>query len=745
MFASFLFKRNRLLVIALLFLFTCSVSIRFAVSYFEPGTTPDPSCSPTDPTCTVLIFPDQSSHDGEFLSTDGTTVSWASVGAALTGSGTTSRVPYWTSATNLGDEAGFEYDATTNIFKSSIISGTTEFRVGTGFFGTQDTNLLNVRLGSGSGSAITSGTNNLLLGINAGTALSTSSYNTIIGVNAGTSLTTGGGSNVFIGEEAGHDQTTGYENVFIGQGAGSNVLSGQRSIAIGTSAAINSTSADRFTAIGFGALGSQVGAADNVGIGYAAGTLATGSSNVFIGSGAGYSTTSAQSNVFLGYSAVMTDITDSNNFVGGSSYAPIYDVFIGQGDFNASASAVTYHGTGGLGSDKVGGDFVVAAGQATGNALGGSILFKTSNSGVSGSTLQSLTTKMALTPEGNFGIGTTAPEAQLQIGDTNPSDVVDWNIYLYNPSFPRIGIDAGNNNSAVEFLDSGVRKWAIGSDDGTFVIFDTPFDGPRFSITNTGNVSVGTGVADYLLDVDKTNVDTNIFALHDSDGECLHNPESGSETVTCSSDERLKTNITDANTMLPYFKDLRIRQYDVIAGGDHLTGVIAQEVQVFHPELVTEGPNGYLSVAAPNTWQLIKALQELDLKIEPLSSLDLEVSGSFASLIKTYLENAANGVETFFAHKIQTHELCLDDVCVTKDDLQKLIDEKNNIQEQQDNDEEDPELIEDSGDDTSIDPPKEYIDDPEKPPEIPEPIIDEKSIEDPDLTPENNVIDLNPL
>lgn len=258
--------------------------------------------------------------------------------------------------------------------------------------GTSGTNT-NTTWGRLAGNAISSGTHNLLFGSNAGLLISSSSYNVIVGVNAGVSMTTSGGSNVFIGEESGHDQTTGYENVFIGQGSGRANLSGQRSVAIGTSAANLGTACDRFVAIGYSALGAAGSAADCVGIGYSAGIVNTGNSNTYVGSYSGYTMTSCNSNVMLGYSATLSTITQSNAFVVGSSYAPIYDVYVGQGDFNASASAVTYHGTGGVGTDKVGGDLVMAAGQGTGAGTIGTFIIKTPTLASTGTTIQSLATR----------------------------------------------------------------------------------------------------------------------------------------------------------------------------------------------------------------------------------------------------------------------------------------------------------------------------------------------------------------
>ena len=116
-----------------------------------------------------------------------------------------------------------------------------------------------------------------------------------------------------------------------------------------------------------------------------------------------------------------------------------------------------------------------------------------------------------------------------------------------------------------------------------------------------------------------------ILRLEDSDGVCDHNPEAGSETVTCSSDGKLKTNIRDSADVLPDLMKLRIRDYTVLSSGNELTGIIAQEVQPIFPEMVSEGPEGYLMVSQPNTWELVKAIQELQTEFESLKREGIEM------------------------------------------------------------------------------------------------------------------------
>lgn len=270
----------------------------------------------------------------------------------------------------------------------------------------------------------------------------------------------------------------------------------------------------------------------------------------------------------------------------------------------------------------------------------------------------------------------------------------------------------------------------------------------RFRIDTTGKVGIGDTTPNYLLDVENTGSDTDIFSLTDSDGACLHNPEAGSEVVTCSSDERLKDNITDADSSLDDFMKFKIREYDVIASGDHMTGVIAQEVKEVFPHLVSEGGNGYLMVTSPSTWNIIKAIQELKINIDLISSLDTEEEGSLGSLIKSFLSDAGNTIEVIFAkvikgQKVETDELCVGSVCVTEDEFIQIFgngtnnDPINNEEEGGGETEETPDVPEEENGEGETETPPEGENEGEVPPEEQEETDGETPPEEPEISNEN--------
>jgi len=208
-----------------------------------------------------------------------------------------------------------------------------------------------------------------------------------------------------------------------------------------------------------------------------------------------------------------------------------------------------------------------------------------------------------LTVFGNVGIGTSSPSAALEIfGSESTTDGLDAAIEIENNAtggdswFLRVGADGTNTPS------------------GGFSIADT--GAYRLSITGTGDVGIGTTSPGVQLHVQDT-IDGNIFRLQDSDGTCNQNPEAGSITTSCSSDEKLKEDIHEADSVLDDFKKIKVKDYIVKASGDEVTGVVAQEIQETNPELV-EDINGTLFVEVPNPWKLLKAIQELQEMFESL-------------------------------------------------------------------------------------------------------------------------------
>ena len=108
----------------------------------------------------------------------------------------------------------------------------------------------------------------------------------------------------------------------------------------------------------------------------------------------------------------------ANSFVSGSNAHPINTVYFGKGITDGTPTAYTLAGTGGSGPNTGGADLNIAGGKSTGTGLGGSVVFMTSPSATSSSTLNALTEKARISSSGNFGIGTSNPSATIQVNGT---------------------------------------------------------------------------------------------------------------------------------------------------------------------------------------------------------------------------------------------------------------------------------------------------------------------------------------
>ncbi len=152
-----------------------------------------------------------------------------------------------------------------------------------------------------------------------------------------------------------------------------------------------------------------------------------------------------------------------------------------------------------------------------------------------------------------------------------------------------------------------------------------------------------------------------------STGSCTINPTS--TALSCSSDERLKTNITTLPSILDTLQDIQAVTYNWKANpnGNKQIGFIAQNLKESFPELVKTGPDGYYQVNyAGMTPILTKAIQEINSNITDISDLTRE--NTWRDALVEWFGSVGNGIR-----RIRTEELCLDDVCVTKDDLRALL------------------------------------------------------------------------
>ncbi len=128
--------------------------------------------------------------------------------------------------------------------------------------------LTNVMVGSGAGTANTTGAYNSFFGHAAGYANTTGAYNSFFGAAAGTANTTGA-YNSFFGQAAGNANTTGSYNAFFGHAAGYSNTTGSENSFFGRNAGSSNTTGINLTCVGYGAQASAVDATNEITLGNA--------------------------------------------------------------------------------------------------------------------------------------------------------------------------------------------------------------------------------------------------------------------------------------------------------------------------------------------------------------------------------------------------------------------------------------------------------------------------------------------
>ncbi len=579
-------------------------------------------------------FPVGDGNSGEVLMTDGNgQLSWgipASSGWSLSGNtGTT----YGTNFLGTIDSENLqfrvnnqpsgmiEWQGTSNTgfgysTLTSIVSGAQNAAFGISALQNNQNGLFNSAIGAFSLFSNTDGDENTAVGAYS-LYSNLADYNVAVGRSALTTNTTGS-SNTAIGHQAGYSITSGSNNTLVGFHAGYNQQTASNNIAIG-----------REALFGSGTLANNTGAY-NIAVGYHSGYAnSTGNYNLFAGYNAGSVNDIGYENVFLGYQS------GSNNSNGGQN------TFIGpsSGYANTSGSNNVFVGNG-AGNDNNSGFFNTYLGSQAGNHT---------TSGWE-----------------NTAVGTYAGAANTT-GKTN--------IY--------VGYQAGAN------VTTGSSNIIIGHDinapsattDGQLsignLIFGTNVDGTGTTIS-TGNVGIGLNNPSYRLDV-KANSGDDVARFQGSTGSVACTLSGANGIINCSSDQRLKKDITSLDTttlgkiLLLNPVTYHWNQEDSSVAPH--AGFIAQEVQQVFPELVgTDKDTGYLTLSTVGmTPYIVEAIKEINMKIKPLEDL-LSQENSFADLLRTFFATAENGIGDFFASRGMFKEsICVDGECLTKDDIHALL------------------------------------------------------------------------
>ena len=318
------------------------------------------------------------------------------------------------------------------------------------------------------------------------------------------------------------------------------------------------------------------------------------------------------------------------------------------------------------------------------------------------------------------GSGTTSGDSNVFLGvQSGESNIVgDKNTFLgyyagnfsYGSDNTFIGYRAGDANMTGSnniLIGNSIDVQNVAGDDQLSIgnlIFGTGVDGTGTTLS-TGNIGIGIAVPLYRLDVAIAS-DGIVASFNDSDsGSCTVDPGDGD--FSCSSDIRLKKNISDLESSLGIINSLRPVRYNWNSDENNDStkiGFIAQEVDEVLPEFVTTYKDGYLGLNyAGFTPVLTKAIQELDLKITGIENFSDE---TFISRLREWLGSVTNGLEKLYAGKVETYEvqtdkLCVGSRCITESEFIELLD-TNGIGDTEDSNEDQDEVLDGQENDENI-------------------------------------------
>ncbi|MEI6400047.1 MAG: tail fiber domain-containing protein [bacterium] len=502
------FKQHKKLLFSLAFFAVFSLSLHiFAAPPTNPysqGETLDPTCTPGSTNCIVSIIPDQTGNSGKYLTTDGTTASWATLSGSgisslngLTGSTQTfasSTTGTDFSITSSGSVHTFNLPSASATARGLVTTGTQTFAGAKTFSSDLSVNGINV--------GATSGFLNTVLGKNTMASSTDGQQSIAIGANA-LSGADHFVNNIAIGNNALRNASSSQANIGIGSDALYSTT-GNSNIAIGASALRSNTSGYYNVAVGVEALYSNTTNSDSIGVGYRALKNATGIQNVALGWEAGKLITTGQYNVIIGGYDGSGIATSNNNIILADGYGNIRMQVDGNGNIDFKGP-VTING-GNIGGGSWGGITGTISSQTDlQNALNakqdalpslqaGSVLF------FDGTSIAEDSNNFFWDDSNNFlGIGTNTPTSNLHIAGINQTNSqarigsIELQTYAVNNAWLGENVYFNGTNFVARETGTGGLFYFAG-DEGQF----------RFKTALNAGDSWGSGFANFKVNADGT-------------------------------------------------------------------------------------------------------------------------------------------------------------------------------------------------------------------------------------------------
>ncbi len=519
---------------------------------------------------------------------------------------------------------------------------------------------------SGTGQGNTSTGGNIILGDLAGASATNVSLSNFFGASAGQNAVNASNSN-FFGTDTGKDATNAANAQFFGAGAGLSAENAKNSIFIGVNTGTNDT-------------------VDNTEINTTDNCDTTQCWSILLGNNT--NTGGFSNSILLGGAASGTySNTATNQFMLADSITNVrwrgieYFLPSAQG---GSGDVLKNDGTGELFWAPVGGPFSVRNSTS---------IFSTglTGTGVGSNAIESFFVGKRAGQDATNASYSNFIGFQAGEGATNAT----------GSSF--IGVNAGQG------AENATNSIFIGNQAGIGDLVNNLLsgNGDDYAILIGNYASTGGFSNSIALGSNATNTASNQFIIGSTNrpiNEIVMVSSGGTTCATdingtaCSSDERLKTNITDLDdSTLDNVRNLRTVTFNWNNNPDADThiGFIAQNMQEYFPELVSTGSTGYLSVNyAGMTPILTKAIQELDLKIESIETFASSVDTSFIDGVRSWLGDATNGITNLFTKRLTTEEICIVDdqgeTCFNRSQINTILGntEGNNNESSSLNDEE---------------------------------------------------------
>ncbi len=373
----------------------------------------------------------------------------------------------------------------------------------------------------------------------------------------------------------------------------------------------------------------------NAVFGVTAGNAQTGSSgfNNWFGYQAGYNVTSGGGNVGVGFNAGNGNTTGSFNVAIGDKAMSGVSVTPGLIAENTVVGASA-------GNHLYGGHYNLLLGAVAGTGIttgSRNIVLATQNGSTYG------------------GATLTTGSSNVYIGGWNSMGATDSN---------RIALSDGSGNLRMYSDTTGTNFGGDLSPNALFSVGSTS----QFQVNTSGAVQTSGGVT-------FSGLSTGAGAT----AVCISGVGVLTTAVTsCTvpSAARFKTDVMTMTGTLAQVNALRPVSYTSLVDSGRYVGFIAEEVATVENRLVSYDENG--QVMGLNYAQfaplLAGAIQELDIKFETLSSIDVSKSGSLASLITNFLKEAVVEIKDATIGTLRVkNEVCVDDVCVTKDQFKTLL------------------------------------------------------------------------